>query len=137
MRLQLIGVLGSWKRSLLVMALCVWTVGIQPLPVNASSSQLKKRPFDPLIIKFCVNQLLYEDTFSNGTPSGDRTIIDPASAANACKGVSTKNEALEIKRCVNGLLYESVFRDGSPSGDRTIFDPRSAAEACQVWPDDV
>ena len=107
----------------------------QSLEVRASSFKKHPRNFNPDIIKFCVNQLLYEDTFPNGNPVGDRTIIDPASAARACKGVSAKADSIEIKRCVNGLLYKSVFNDGTPAGERTIFEPSSAAQACQYCHD--
>ena len=128
--------LRHWRHALSRIFLLASIFWLQSNAVVASSYKEKKVRFDPQVIKFCVNQLLYEDTFPNGNPVGDRTILDPASAARACKGVSSKDEAIEVKRCVNGLLYESVFRDGSPSGERTIFDPSSAAQACQICHED-
>ena len=84
----------NWQRCLLVTCF-VSMLSLATIEVHASSYKLQKRRLDPLIIKFCVNELLYEGTFANGNPSGDRTIVDPASAARACKGVSSKEEARE------------------------------------------
>ena len=101
-------------------------------PPVGLASHFKSR-LDPDLIKFCVNQLLFEDTFPNGRPVGDRTIIDPQSAARACQGVTDKRQALDVKRCMNGLLFDRTFSDGDPVGERTIIDPASASEACQVY----
>ncbi|MCM1985024.1 hypothetical protein [Lyngbya confervoides] len=89
---------------------------------------------DGNLIKLCVNQLLYDHTFRDGTPAGDRTIIDPRSAAVACRGIRSRTQAESIQRCMNQLLYDRIFTDGKPAGDRTILDPSAAAEACQLCP---
>lgn len=89
---------------------------------------------DPLAIKICVNGLLFDQVFANGRPAGRRTIVDPRSAAIACQGVRTLEQAQEIKTCVNSLLFESVFPDGRPSGPRTFLEPRVAAVACAPCP---
>ena len=93
------------------------------------------RRLDPTVIRFCVNQLLFDHTFPDGTPAGKRTIIDPNSAALACRGVISKQEARTVRQCVNGLLYEETFSNGNPAGDRTILDPASAARACALCKD--
>ena len=87
---------------------------------------------DPDVIRSCVNQLLYKHTFPDGSPAGDRTIIDPASASLACRGVTSKDEADLVRQCINGLLYTETFTNGNPAGDRTIIDPASASRACSV-----
>ena len=98
----------------------------------ASAIERYGQQFDPSAIRFCVNQLLYDHTFPDGTPAGDRTIIDPASATIACRGVITVEEAQSVRKCVNGLLYESTFSNGNPVGERTIIDAGSAARACSL-----
>ena len=108
MRLKCNGLFYFWKSSTFVLLLFALSFGIQTFQVNASSYPGKKRIFDPLIIKFCVNQLLYEDTFANGNPSGDRTVIDPTSAAKACKPFASSGMTLpplaNICRCSNALF---------------------------------
>jgi hypothetical protein len=89
---------------------------------------------DPAVIRFCVNQLLYTQTFNDGKPSGDRTIMTPNAAAIACRGIQSRPESREIRRCVNGLLYENTFSDGTPTGPRTILEPEAAAQACSRCP---
>ncbi|NCJ07026.1 hypothetical protein GS597_11000 [Synechococcales cyanobacterium C] len=92
---------------------------------------------NPEVIKICVNRLLFERTFRDGTPSGNRTIIDPRSAAIACQGVSSLTEATNARLCVNRLLYTGTFSDGAPTGQRTIVDPADAARACSLCQDCV
>ena len=106
------------------------------LTSDASAIERPVQQLDPSVIRFCVNQLLYDHTFPDGTPAGDRTIIDPASASIACRGVITLEEAQSVRKCVNGLLYESTFSNGSPVGERTIIDAASAARACSLCKND-
>ena len=99
--------------------------------LHASGQQKPEVPFlDPNIIRICVNQLLYEHTFNDGTPAGERTIIDPNAASLACRGVKFEEDVLAVRQCVNGLLYTMTFSNGNPAGERTILDPTSAARAC-------
>jgi hypothetical protein len=102
--------------------------------VCAGAIAMESHPPDPDIIRFCVNQLLYTQTFNDGKPSGDRTIITPNAAAIACRGIQSRTEAREVRRCVNGLLYENTFSDGTPTGARTILEPEAAARACSRCP---
>ncbi len=120
----LIGIGGGFPRLLLFLGpgmVLVSSLRLSP----AAVAQLQ-----PLAIKICVNGLLYRSVFSNGNPSGSRTIIDPTAAAIACQNVTTVEEARERKICVNGLLFSSTFSDGNPSGSRTLIEPRAAAIAC-------
>jgi hypothetical protein len=86
----------------------------------------------PLVIKNCVNGLLYTDIFENGRPAGPRTIISPGAAARACQGVTSRQQAEAVKLCVNGLLYTDIFENGRPAGPRTIISPEAAARACAI-----
>lgn len=85
-----------------------------------------------LVVKVCVNNLLFQQIFKDGTPAGPRTIINQGDAAIACQGVTTLQQALAAKLCVNGILFKSTFSDGTPSGPATGVDTRNAAIACAI-----
>ncbi|MBW4551814.1 MAG: hypothetical protein KME35_11995 [Aphanocapsa sp. GSE-SYN-MK-11-07L] len=87
-----------------------------------------------LVVKVCVNNLLFQSIFKDGTPAGPRTNLAPNDAAIACQGVKSLAQALSLKSCVNGLLFTNIFRDGTPAGPATNVDPRSAAIACAICP---
>jgi hypothetical protein len=87
-----------------------------------------------LVVKVCVNNLLFKNIFKDGTPAGPRTNLAPNDAAIACQGVSSLTQALSLKSCVNGLLFTNILRDGTPAGPATNVDPRSAAIACAICP---
>ncbi len=87
-----------------------------------------------LVVKVCVNNLLFKNIFKDGTPAGPRTNLAPTDAAIACQGVTSLAQALSLKSCVNGLLFTNIFRDGTPAGPATNVDPRSAAIACAICP---
>jgi hypothetical protein len=87
-----------------------------------------------LVVKICVNNLLFKNIFKDGTPGGPRTNLAPADAAIACQGVTSLPQALSLKSCVNGLLFTNIFKDGTPAGPATNVDPRSAAIACALCP---
>jgi hypothetical protein len=88
-------------------------------------------------IKICVNNLLFQQIFSDGSPGGARTIINQGDAAIACQGVSNLQQAYAAKLCVNGLLFKSTFSDGTPSGPPTGLDTRNAAIACAICPNPI
>jgi hypothetical protein len=115
---------------------CLWAGSIVLITQGLLMPQPAKAELtgQALVVKVCVNGLLYRDIYRDGTPSGTRTIIGQNDAAIACQGVGSLPQALTIKRCVNGLLYTQIYDDGTPAGSATGFDARNAAIACTVYP---
>ncbi len=88
------------------------------------------------VVRLCLNGLLHTDISYNGEPrlNSHRTVVDQASAAQACEGVQTRNEAREIRRCVLGVLYTNTDHGGGPrlTSQRTEIEASSAARACRL-----
>lgn len=101
---------------------------------NAELAAAQNVTGQALVVKICVNNLLFKNIFKDGTPAGPRTNLAPTDAAIACQGVTSLAQALSLKSCVNGLLFTNIFRDGTPAGPATNVDPRSAAIACAICP---
>ncbi|MCC5897821.1 MAG: hypothetical protein JJU32_07880 [Phormidium sp. BM_Day4_Bin.17] len=88
------------------------------------------------VVRLCLNGLLHTDISHDGTPrlNSRRTVVDQASAAEACEGVQTRIEAREIRRCVLGVLYTNTDHSGGPrvTSQRTEIEASSAARACRL-----
>jgi hypothetical protein len=97
------------------------------LPVAQAQS-----PNPALVIKVCVNGLIYRNIFADGTPGGPTTGVTQTDAAIACRGVSSLAQARQVKVCVNGLLFTQVTEDGLPAGPSTGLTTRNAAIACSI-----
>jgi hypothetical protein len=97
------------------------------LPVAQAQS-----PNPALVIKVCVNGLIYRNIFADGTPGGPTTGVTQTDAAIACRGVSSLAQARQVRICVNGLLFTQVTEDGLPAGPSTGITTRNAAIACSI-----
>jgi hypothetical protein len=97
-----------------------------------AQAQRPNAPNLAIVIKVCVNGLIFRNIFADGTPGGPTTGVTQTDAAIACRGVGSLAEARQVKLCVNGLLFTSITDDGLPAGQRTDITTRNAAIACSI-----
>lgn len=112
-----------------------WTVlGLWMGSLEGMPTAQAELPNPALVIKVCVNGLMYRNIFEDGTPGGPSTGVTQADAAIACRGVRTLQQARSTKLCVNGLLFTNITADGQPAGPSTGLTTRNAAIACSACP---
>jgi hypothetical protein len=118
---------GLQQIGLTALGILFGSLGVMPL----AHAEL---PNPALVIKVCVNGLIFRNIFEDGTPGGPTTGVSQTDAAIACRGVRTLQQARSTKLCVNGLLFTNITPDGMPAGPSTGLSTRNAAIACSNCP---